>query len=750
MTYGGTVPTPSYTISGFVNGDASAVVSGTPTLNPGATSSSPVGSYVTTIALGTLSATNYDFPNLVSGILTVNQAPLTVTADNKTKPLGSPNPPLTDTISGFVNGDTSAVVSGAASLSTTATTSSPAGVYPILVTAGTLTATNYDFPTFVNGTLTVVPQTGPIVTVTPSINPSVFGQAVTFAVKVSQASTGPVPTGSVQFQADGTNFGSAVSLVNGAATSPPISALGVGGHTIIAVYSGDTFYTGSSGSASEKVNQAATTAAIVSTANPAVLGQPISFTVTVSAEAPGSGTPTGTVQFQIDGTNFGKAVALSNGSATSGAISTIKLGTHTITASYLGSANFVASTASLSQKVQKDSTTTNLVGTASNPMSSVYGQTISFTATVAAVAPGTGTPTGSVTFMDGKTTLGMVGLTAGSATYTTKRLTTGSHTITAVYNGSSSDITSTSPSLIQTVNQDTTTTAVTASANPSVFGQWVTFTATVTAAAPGSGTPTGLVTFYMDGSSTPLGSGTLGCSGFAILSIKTLPVGSHTITAIYRGDNNFITSTSPTLNQAVNLDRTSTVIGSSVDPSFYGQPVTFTATVSAATPGSGTPTGSVTFMDGSAKLGTATLSSGRATIKTSSLAVGSQSITVVYGGDPNFTSSTSAALTQTVKQDATTTSLKSSADPSIFGQPVTFTATVTAETPGIGTPTGTVTFFINDTAQTPVSLMVVQGQDQATFSTTFASIGTYTIIAVYSGDIDFSTSTSSVFKQRVI
>ena len=222
MTYGGTVPTPSYTISGFVNGDASAVVSGTPTLNPGATSSSPVGSYVTTIALGTLSATNYDFPNLVSGILTVNQVPLTVTADNKTKPLGSPNPPLTDTISGFVNGDTSAIVSGAASLSTTATTSSPAGVYPILVTAGTLTATNYDFPTFVNGTLTVVPQTGPTVTVTPSINPSVFGQAVTFAVKVSQASTGPVPTGSVQFQADGTNFGSAVSLVNGAATSPPI------------------------------------------------------------------------------------------------------------------------------------------------------------------------------------------------------------------------------------------------------------------------------------------------------------------------------------------------------------------------------------------------------------------------------------------------------------------------------------------------------------------------------------------------
>ena len=83
---------------------------------------------------------------------------------------------------------------------------------------------------------------------------------------------------------------------------------------------------------------------------------------------------------------------------------------------------------------------------------------------------------------------------------------------------------------------------VVSSANPSVFGQSVTFTATVTANAPGSGTPTGTVTF-MDGSTT-LGTGTLNGSGVATFSTSGLSVGSHSITAVYGGDTDFTTSTS--------------------------------------------------------------------------------------------------------------------------------------------------------------------------------------------------------------
>ena len=87
--------------------------------------------------------------------VTTRAAQLTVTANNQSRLFGQANPPLTYTISGFVGGDTSAVVSGTAACTTTATPSSPAGTYPITCTAGTLSAPGYTFATFVAGTLTV-------------------------------------------------------------------------------------------------------------------------------------------------------------------------------------------------------------------------------------------------------------------------------------------------------------------------------------------------------------------------------------------------------------------------------------------------------------------------------------------------------------------------------------------------------------------------------------------------------------------
>jgi ELWxxDGT repeat protein len=156
--YGAANPALTYTVTGFVNGDTSAVVSGTPALSTTATAASPVGAYPITIGVGTLSATNYDFPTLVNGTLTINKAHLTVTADAKSMLYGGTVPGLTATITGFVNGEnaTTANVTGTPNLSTTATSTSPVGPYLItVVNAGTLSATNYDFPTLVNGTLTI-------------------------------------------------------------------------------------------------------------------------------------------------------------------------------------------------------------------------------------------------------------------------------------------------------------------------------------------------------------------------------------------------------------------------------------------------------------------------------------------------------------------------------------------------------------------------------------------------------------------
>ena len=277
----------------------------------------------------------------------------------------------------------------------------------------------------------------------------------------------------------------------------------------------------------------------------------------------------------------------------------------------------------------------------------------------------------------------------------------GSQSITVVYSGDSNYSPSTSAALSQTVNQDATTTKVTSSSNPSVYGQSVTFTATVSAASPGSGSPTGTVTFY-DGA-TSLGSGTLDGTTNT-LSTTFVAVGAQSITAVYSGDPNFTTSTSTALTQTVNQDSSTTTIVSSVNPSVYGQPLTFTASVSANSPGSGAPTGTITFSYGSTTLGTVSLTNGMASFTTSApMPVGDPNVKASYSGDTNFKAS-SGTVAQTVNQDATTTAVVSSANPSVYGESVTFTATVSANAPGSGTPTGSVTFTNGSTTLGTVAL----------------------------------------------
>ena len=186
-----------------------------------------------------------------------------------------------------------------------------------------------------------------------------------------------------------------------------------------------------------------------------------------------------------------------------------------------------------------------------------------------------------------------------------------------------------------------TSTALATSQSPSCPGAEVTLTATVTSGS--SGTITGTVTF-LDGA-TSIGTGTLS-AGQATFRTTALAPGLHFITARYGGDTNFAASTSNAVTQIV-VKPSVTVLTSSIDPSVFGQPVTFTGTVTSTC--GGTPTGALTFFDGSTQIGSpATLSGGSAAILTSTLAQGNHSITALYGGDLNYASSTSSAVNQTV------------------------------------------------------------------------------------------------------
>jgi hypothetical protein len=522
------------------------------------------------------------------------------------------------------------------------------------------------------------------------------------------------------------------------------SALGVGSHSITAVYGGDTnFKTSTSPSWTQAVNPASnttTTTTLTSSANPSVYGQAVTLTARVAAVNPGAGTPSGTVTFK-EGTAV-RGIGTLSGGQVQVTTSTLTAGSHEIVAVYSGDAGFNVSTSSaLTQTINLASTLTSLTASA-NP--SVFGQTVTFTVRVGVVSPGSGTPSGSVTFKEGTTILSTMSLdTSAIAIFLTSALGVGTHSITAVYNGDARFSVSKSTALTQTVDQSSTTTGLTSTVDPSVYGQAVTFTARVAAVSPGAGTPSGTVTFKEG--TTVLGFGTLS-GGQVRITTSSLTTGSHAITAAYSGDTNFKAGNAAALTQTVNAASTVTSLTSTVNPSVYGQAVTFTAFV--VSPGVGTPSGTVTFSNGMAILGIKALdASGMATLTISTLQVGSYWVAISYTpGNSNYRASTAPVLTQIVATATTLTSVTSSANPSGYRQPVTFTATVAAASPGAGTPSGTVTFR---DGRTVLGTRTLDSNGVATLTTSSLRLGSHAVTAVYQGNSNFRTNASGTLVQTV-
>jgi hypothetical protein len=326
-------------------------------------------------------------------------------------------------------------------------------------------------------------------------------------------------------------------------------------------------------------------------------------------------------------------------------------------------ANGISNTVSLLLNIQGTAITF-----ASSGSPSTYGQSVTFTMTVAASVSNGAAPTGSMTVKNGSTVIGSGTLVSGEFKVSTSSLPVGADVLSAVYSGDTNYQPHT-VTLTQTVQKEASNTVLVSSANPAGPNQLLTFTATVT--SNNTGQPTGTVTF-LDGS-TIIGSSSVNSSGTATFSTSTLIIGNHSITASYGGDSNFNASTSTVLSQIVK-ESSSTALSAPASANL-NQSVTFTATVTPA--GNGAPTGTVTFLDGATQLGSGTLNgAGVAMFSTSTLTAGSHSITADYGGDGTFNSSSSSAVTVVVTSAG-------------------FSLTVTALTPGVvapgGSATGTVT-----------------------------------------------------------
>lgn len=406
--------------------------------------------------------------------------------------------------------------------------------------------------------------------------------------------------------------------------------------------------------------------------------------------------------------------------------SALAAGTRSITAAYGGDALHATSTSSvLSQRIVGRSTTTTLV-TSKTP--TAHGELPTLTATVAG---GGATPTGSVTFAVDGTAIGSATLDSGLATKAMPVLAAGAHTVVATYDGDATHEGSTSASLTQTVTAASTTTALSAATTSVPLGGSFTLAATVSPVSPGAGKPTGTVTLT-DGAAV-VGTITL-VGGTGRTSVSKLGLGVHTLRATYVGDGDFETSTSTTSTLTVTRGTTTTTLSVAPPAPIVGQ----TVTLAAAVVGVVTPTGTVTFADGSTSLGTATLKNGAAAVSTAKLASGTHALTVTYSGDASNMGSVSAARSLTVSLGATTTTLAVDAAKVLPGKAVTLSAVVAANAPATGTPTGMVEFKDGAT----VLATVASSGGKASFVTSALTTGAHAVVATYKGSTSFAADAS--------
>jgi sugar lactone lactonase YvrE len=640
----------------------------------------------------------------------------------------------------------------------------------------------YPFSEAYVGRTTVVPPPPSPTTMVFTLAPgstATFGQSIILTATVTLTSSGaPATNGAVTFYDQ--NGQLAVVNLNGAGQAiygPP--GLLPGPYSFAANYGGTSAFGASGGTAVLIVTRAASATVLTPSASSIVAGLPLTLTAVVSIPG-GTVAPTGNITFLNGSTPLGQGTttASSAGSLTQTFTTPIPdVGSYTFNASYPGDSNYTNSNSNsvpvtvtvalapavvnVTERIGLTDTpssadvfdpelvsltdmvfvtamspTTTMLGSSGDPTD--FGQSVTFTATVTSAG---GTPTGTMIFSDGTTSLGSSTLSAaGVATLTTSALGAGNHVITAIYAGNANFVGS-EATLTQTVSKAATNIVLATSPNPTVVGQSVTLTATISVTFAGTGTPTGTVTF-LDGTTT-LDVGTL-AAGVATYSTNTLAVGSHSLTAAYSGDPDDAGSTSAGVSQLVNKAATSIVVSSSANPSAFGETVTFTAAVSAVSPGTGTPLGTVSFSDGTTSLGTITLSStGFARLATSSLATGDHSITANYSGDPNFNPSEGAA-TQTVTKANTSLQLQSATGTGF----VTLTATLSAGASGL--PTGSVTFSypLSGVTTTLGTVALASSGTQppsavAALPTSSLAFGTDTVTATYAGDPNFAGSSAS-------
>jgi hypothetical protein len=576
-------------------------------------------------------------------------------------------------------------------------------------------------------------------TITVSATPSTWDQTQPLTIQVTVSGTAGTPTGSIKLYVDNQGFGNTIPLSGGTASislsagTPALQQPGQ--HTIGAAYSGDANYQFVAQNGSNAATVTVTTPTSVNLTARAynlVVGQTVVFTATVSNGA------TGTVTLIDNGLQEIATVTVSGNQAVSAPL-TFSQGNHSIVAQYNGDANFAsASSPAVAITVGKANTTTTLLSPPNGGAANA-GTGVTITAQVAVQAPGSASLSGSIQFQDtinGITTvLSTQSLSGGTASFFAPKLAAGGHTLTANYSGNGSLNASTGAVSFSVNGLPASVSTPTATGTPAP-GQKLTISTTVTGPT-GSVTPTGYVTFTIDGAMNQT-QFALDATGKASMPGLTLGAGTHLIFANYLGDSTYASAGSTVFVLSICPNNPTVTVTSSIASPVYGQPLSFTGSVTF--PGSATSpaTGTMDFLaDGQSMLTgpPLNLTNGQAQFglaSSSALPSGAHSVVATYYCGTGTTGISSNPLNLIINSAPSTTTL------SLSG--LQLNAFVLPAGSGFGTPTGSITFKSGNTVLgTAVPLDASSGIAQATFTATAAG----TIFAHYSGDANFLASDSS-------
>jgi Bacterial Ig-like domain (group 3)/FG-GAP-like repeat len=567
---------------------------------------------------------------------------------------------------------------------------------------------------------------------TSSLNPSLYGQPVTFAATVTSTLGAPPNGETVAFYNGSAVLGTAP--LSGGAAAITTSSLAAGAYSITATYPGDSTFKSSTSPAITQTVQPVgtgttkTSTTLASSPNPSLHGQNVTLTATVSS-AHGAIRNGELVTFYKGSSSLLGNATTQNGVATF-IVSALQVGIYDLKATYDGDTTFAPSSGTLTQTVQRDPTTTTLTSSTDETQ---YGTPITLTAQITTTAGGT--PTGIVVFLLNGSHLGTAELSDGVASLT--RAVPASGSITAQYNGDSTSGPSTSNAVNLVVNGPyETTTTITSTPNPSTYEQVASLIATVTSSGP---TPTGYVHFYgADGAIGDVGL----VNGVATLNTSSIPAGGHSIYAYYPPNQDpYLPSRSVNpVQQFVNRAASSVTVTLSPTQVAWGQPVTVSATVNGPPGGSGPTAGGIVFTYGSKILGRSGVNAG-GTIVTSELPGGTDDVCASFGGSDNFNPSSGCAV-EVVNPAPTTVAIKSYKNPSLLGKTVEFQVRVVTTNGGAPAIGGTVTFSADSTTIGTVNL------SGGTAVITIATLpeGQNTITGTYSGTSTYVGGSASLIQ----